>query len=452
MKPVITLVGRPNVGKSTLYNRLTRSRDALVDDQPGVTRDRMVGLGHMGDDSFWVVDTGGLDADDPTFAPLLAEQVDYALAESNAAILLVDGRAGPTASDREIAARLRRWEGPVYLAINKVEGMDRDVVSAEFFGLGLASPPYPISATQGNGVRVLLEAVLSDCHGVLGDTLDTAEAHPGAHFAIIGRPNVGKSTLVNRLLGSERMIVADHPGTTRDSVRIPFRENDTDYVLVDTPGVRRRARINERLERFSVLKTLQTLESVEVVVLVLDAQSGIGEQDARLAGLAEAAGRAMVVVVNKWDGLEPHQRQRVRLDLERRLPLTAWSPVIYASAKFGSGVGDVLPAVQRVYQATMAELGTARLNNTLRRAQEHRPPPVVGGQRIKLKYAHQGGRNPPQVVIHGNSVTKVPESYRRYLVNRIRHDFGLAGTPVQVVFRSGDNPYAGRPSRRRRRR
>lgn len=452
MKPIVTIVGRPNVGKSTLYNRLTRSRDALVDDNPGVTRDRMVGVGYMGARSFWVVDTGGLDADDPTFAPLLEEQVEHALTESDAVIFLVDGRSGPTASDEEIAARLRRWSGPVFLAVNKLEGMTGDVAVAEFFSLGLASTPFPVSATQGDGVRVLIEHVLEAC-SISTTSADAEEttAEPGAHFAVIGRPNVGKSTLVNRVLGEKRMIVADHPGTTRDTVRIPFRREQVDYVLVDTPGVRRRAKIDERLERVSVLKSLQTLEAVQVVVLVVDAQSGISEQDARLAGLAEAAGRAMVIVVNKWDGLEPHQRQRVRLDVERRLPMADWAPVIYTSATFGSGVGDLLPAVQRVYQATTAELGTARLNQTLRAAQEHRPPPLVGGQRIKLKYAHQGGRNPPQVVIHGNLVTKVPDSYRRYLANRIRQDFDLVGTPVQISFRSGVNPYAGRGRGRRRR-
>jgi len=451
MKSVITLVGRPNVGKSTLYNRLTRSRDALVDDQPGVTRDRMVGLGRMGEQQFWVVDTGGLDADDPTFAPLLAEQVEFALDESDAVVFLVDGRAPPTASDREIASRLRRWAGPVFLAVNKVEGFDPDVATADYFDLGLAAPPYAISATQGDGVRTLFEAVLAACEKK--DAPDVLSELPeSAHFAVIGRPNVGKSTLVNRLLGTRRMVVADHPGTTRDTVRVPFRDDEHEYVLVDTPGVRRRSKVENKLERFSVLKTLQALDQVQVAVLVTDAQAGISEQDARLAGIVETAGRGIVVVVNKWDGLSEHQRQRVRLDLARRLPCIEWAPVLYTSAKFGSGVGEVLPSIRRVHAGTKAELGTGRLNDALQRAQAHRSPPVVAGHRIKLKYAHQGGRNPPQIVIHGNSVAKVPDSYRRFLVNWFRREFGLIGTPVQIIFRSGENPYAGRGSGRRRRR
>jgi GTP-binding protein len=314
MRPVIAIVGRPNVGKSTLYNRLTRSRDALVDDQPGVTRDRLIGVGRAGDQVYWVIDTGGITADNDALQRLLREQIDLALAEADAIIFMVDGRDGPNVTDREIAAHLRVQQTPLYLAVNKTEGIDRDLAILEFFDLGLGKP-YAISARTGTGVKRLVDSILDQIPGTGSD--DVLSKIP--HFAIMGRPNVGKSTLANVLLGEKRMLVFDEPGTTRDSVNVPFQFEDKDYMLVDTAGLRRRSRIVERLEQFSAVKALRTLDQVHVVVLVLDAQQGVVEQDARLTGLVWSSGRSMVLVVNKWDHLDTEQRRRVRLDVERKL-------------------------------------------------------------------------------------------------------------------------------------
>ncbi len=436
MRPVIAIIGRPNVGKSTLYNRLTRSRDALIDDQPGVTRDRLIGVGRAGDQDYWVIDTGGMTADDDALQRLLQEQVDLAVAEADAIIFLVDGRDGPNAADREIAAHLRIQQTPLYVAVNKTEGIDMDLAASEFFSLGLGKP-YAISAREGTGVKQLVGTIIDQVPGTGSD--DAIPEIP--HFAIMGRPNVGKSTLANVLLGETRLVVFDEPGTTRDSVRVPFQFAGREYMLVDTAGLRRRSRIIERVEQFSAIKALRTLDQVHVVVLVLDAQQGIVEQDARLAGLVWASGRSMVLVINKWDHLDAEQRRRVRLDVTRKLSFLDVIEPLYVSAKYGGGVGAVMPAICAAYDSAMASLPTPQLNRILHEATTSVPPPIVRNRRIKLKYAHQGGKNPPLVLIHGNLTGEIPDSYRRYLSKRIRRHFKLAGTPVKIALRGAKNPY-----------
>lgn len=436
MRPVIAIVGRPNVGKSTLYNRLTRSRDALVDDQPGVTRDRLIGVGRVGEQYFWVIDTGGITAEDDALQRLLREQIDLALAEADAIIFMVDGRDGPNATDREIAVYLRVQQTPLYVVVNKTEGIDGDLAISEFFDLGLGKP-YAVSARTGTGVRRLIDAILDQIPGTGSD-----EVLPKVpHFAIMGRPNVGKSTLANVLLGETRMVVFDEPGTTRDSVNVPFQFEERDYMLVDTAGLRRRSRIVAPLEQFSAVKALRTLDRVHVVVLVLDAQQGVVEQDARLTGLVWSSGRSVVLVVNKWDHLDTEQRRRVRIDVERKLAFLDDIEPLFVSAKYGGGVGAVMPAVRVAYESALADLPTAQLNIVLHEATTSVPPPMVGNRRIKLKYAHQGGKNPPLVVIHGNLTGKVPDSYLRYMSKRIRRHFKLVGTPVKITLRGNKNPY-----------
>ncbi len=444
MRPVISIVGRPNVGKSTLYNRLTRSRDALVDDRPGVTRDRMVGLGRVGGTPCWVIDTGGLESEGGSLQQMLRRQVDVAVQGSDAVLFMLDGRSGPSPDDIEIAGYLRRCGVPVFPVVNKTEGLAPELGTAEFHALGLSNPPTAVSARQGAGINMLMEHIL-DTVSATGAAAEVDRSAP--HVGVVGRPNVGKSTLVNRLLGEERVLVCDEPGTTRDSIRIPFRHAGRDYVLVDTAGVRRRSRIQDKLEQFSVARTLQTIEQVDVVVFVLDAQAGVSDQDARLAGLVRDGGRSMVLVVNKWDGLTNEQRQRVRRELDRKLPFLDDVDRLFVSAKFGSGLGHLVPALARAYSSAMADLGTGRLNAVLQQAVAAQPPPLAGRRRSKLKYAHQGGKNPPQVVIHGNLLDKIPESYRRYLSRRVARAFGLTGAPVRIVFKSGENPYARKASR-----
>ncbi len=436
MRPVIAIVGRPNVGKSTLYNRLTRSRDALVDDQPGVTRDRLIGVGRAGDRNYWVIDTGGITANDDALQRLLQEQIDLALAEADAIIFVVDGREGPNATDQEIAAHLRVQQTPLYMAVNKTEGIDSDLAISEFFDLGLGKP-YAISARTGTGVKRLVDTIFDQIPGTgLDDVLPKIP-----HFAIMGRPNVGKSTLANVLLGETRMLVFDEPGTTRDSVRVPFQFEGQDYMLVDTAGLRRRSRVVERLEQFSAVRALRTLDRVHVVVLVLDAQQGVVEQDARLTGLVWSSGRSMVLVVNKWDHLDTEQRRRVRLDVERKLPFLDAIEPLFVSAKYGGGIGALMPAIRAAYDSAMVKLPTPQLNLVLHEATSSVPPPIVGNRKIKLKYAHQGGKNPPLVVIHGNLTGKIPDSYLRYLSKRIRRHFRLVGTPVKIALKGAQNPY-----------
>ncbi len=445
MLPVIALVGRPNVGKSTLFNQLTRSRDALVADQPGLTRDRQYGIGKLGDRPYLVVDTGGISGDRDGIDALMEKQVLAAIDEADHLLFLVDARDGLTAGDEFIAERLRRTGKPVTLVVNKTDGLDPLGASSEFHALGLGEPKA-IAAAQGRGVRSLIESVLASLPEVepaMGERAP-AGAERGVQIAVVGRPNVGKSTLINRLLGEERVVAFDRPGTTRDSIFIPFDHEGRRYTLIDTAGVRRRARVHEAIEKFSVIKTLQAIEQANVVLLVLDAQQGISEQDATLAGHVLDSGRALVVVINKWDGLAPDERERIKREMQRRLPFLGFAEWHFVSALHGSGVGHLVEAVDAAYRAAMIDLPTPELTRVLEEAVSEHQPPLVRGRRIKLRYAHQGGKNPPIIVIHGNQVDQLPAAYQRYLVNRFREAFRLRGTPLRIELRAGKNPYEGR--------
>ena len=441
MLPVIALVGRPNVGKSTLFNRLTRTRDALVADQPGLTRDRKYGVGQLGSRPYVVVDTGGISGDRAGVDVLMEQQVRHAIGEADLVLFLLDARDGVTAGDQVIAEGLRRTGKPILLAVNKTENLNYDALSGDFFALGLGDP-QPIAAAHGRGVRTMIEQALAQ----LPDSgeVDDSEQPDGVQIAVVGRPNVGKSTLVNRLLGEERVVAFDQPGTTRDSIFIPFHSDGKHYTLIDTAGVRRRARISEAIEKFSVIKTLQAIEQANVVMLVLDAQQGISEQDASLAGHVVDSGRALVVVINKWDGLTGDARERIKIEMQRRLPFLDFAEWRFVSALHGSGVGHLLEAVDAAYAAATIDLKTADLTRILEDAVSEHQPPLVQGRRIKLRYAHQGGRNPPIIVIHGNQTAQVPAAYQRYLMNRYRSVLKLRGTPLRIEFKTGENPFAGR--------
>jgi len=446
MLPVIALVGRPNVGKSTLFNRLTRSRDALVADFPGLTRDRKYGDGEFAGRDFIVIDTGGLTGEGGELEGLMEKQAWQAVSEASLVFFLVDARSGLNALDESVAAELRRTGKPVILVANKTDGLDSDAALAEFHGLGLGEP-VPIAAVHGRGVNRLMDQALARLPAAAVSTDDSQQEAvdtAGIRVAVVGRPNVGKSTLVNRMLGEERVLVLDLPGTTRDSIFIPFERDGVRYTLIDTAGVRRRARVTETVEKFSVIKTLQAIEAAHVAVLVLDAQQEISEQDASLAGYIADKGRALVVAVNKWDGLDSYQRERIREQLQRRLPFLDYATVLFISAKHGTGVGDVLGEVQQAHAAAMRELPTPELTRILEQAVQAHQPPLVRGRRIKLRYAHQGGRNPPVIVIHGNQTESVPRAYQRYLANAFRSALQLSGTPVRIEFRTGENPYQGR--------
>lgn len=444
MLPVIALVGQPNVGKSTLFNVLTKSRDAIVGDFPGLTRDRRYGEGRLGARPYLVVDTGGLGSEEEGIEALMAKQAWQAVEESDAIIFLVDAQAGLTPADHDIAGQLRRTGKPVSLAVNKTDGLDADVASGEFHALGLAQP-FAISAAHRSGVRALVDSVLESLPPVEEPSPETEDG--GIRFALIGRPNVGKSTLANRILGEERMLAFDQPGTTRDSIFLPFTRDDQKYTLIDTAGVRRRSRVTGAIEKFSVIKALQAMEAAHVTLLVLDAREGITEQDATLAGYAADAGRALVLAVNKWDGLTEHARARVKQEIERKLPFIGYAEIRYISALHGSGVGDLFQHIDRCYQSAMRDIVTSDLNRILERAVQEHQPPLVRGRRIKLRYAHQGGRNPPVIVIHGNQTERLPAAYRRYLENVFRKALKLTGTPVRIELKSGDNPYKGRRNR-----
>lgn len=447
MLPVIALIGRPNVGKSTLFNRLTRSRDALVADYPGLTRDRKYGFGKLGPIPYLVIDTGGVAGGEEGIEEAMVEQTIVALQEADLAIIMVDGRSGLTAADEHVAALARKHAKKTWLAVNKAEGLDEAMANSEFHALGIGEP-IAVSAAHGDRIAALMEEVLAvfqspepdeDEDDVVEDEEDRE-----LKIAVVGRPNVGKSTLINRLLGEDRLVVFDQPGTTRDSVAVPFERNDRKYVLIDTAGIRRKARVSEAIEKFSIVKALQAVEKAHVVIAVLDAQDGVTEQDVSLLGLMLQRGRALVVVTNKWDGLSPEKRKKVRDDLERRLPFLDFAERITISALHGTAVGDLLPAVERAYRAATRDLSTTELTRELEAAVMEHPPPLVRGRRIRLRYAHQGGRNPPVIVIHGNQTERTPESYRRYLINRFRKTFKLKGTPVRLTFKTSDNPYKGR--------
>lgn len=439
MKPTVVLVGRPNVGKSTLFNRLTRSRDAIVHDQPGLTRDRHYGHGRLGDRPYLVVDTGGLEpvAKDGILHEM-ARQTLQAVDEADAVIMIVDARTGLSPHDREIATRLRRTGRRLWLVVNKAEGMPATSAVAEFHELGLGDPAA-ISAAHGDGVRELMDLVLAELPRIEDET---PAKHP--KIAVVGRPNVGKSTLVNALLGEERVIAFDEPGTTRDSIYIDFERNGRHYTVIDTAGVRRRGKVEAAVEKFSVLKTLQSIEDANVVVLVLDGRDEVTDQDAHLAGFILEAGRALVVAINKWDGLSEEARERVKRDYARKLNFLGFAKVHRISALRGNGVGGLFQSVDAAYAAAMARLPTPRLTRVLHDAVTKQPPPRAGFSRPKLRYAHQGGSNPPLIVVHGNALSHVPDSYRRYLERTFVDYFSLQGTPLRVEFKQGRNPYAER--------
>ena len=442
MKPTLVLVGRPNVGKSTLFNRLTRSRDALVADQPGLTRDRHYGIGRVGDRDYLLVDTAGFDpvARDGIMHEM-ARQAEQAIAEADALLFMVDGRSGLSPHDQEIAVRLRRAGRPVHLVVNKAEGLDRGIAGADFHALGLGEP-LAVSAAHGDGVRELMGEVLSAFPDTDAED-DEADAR-SPRVAIVGRPNVGKSTLVNTLLGEERVIAFDAPGTTRDAISIPFQRGGRDYTLIDTAGLRRRGKVFEAVEKFSVIKTLKAIEQANVAVLVLDASQDISDQDAHIAGFVLETGRALVVAVNKWDAVDDYRRERVKQDISRKLGFIGFARFQYISALKGQGVGAVLRAVDGAYAAAMAKMSTPRLTRTLLEAVSRQEPPRHGVFRPKLRYAHQGGSNPPIIVIHGNALEHVPASYVRYLERTFLEAFKLQGTPMRIQFKSTRNPFAGK--------
>jgi len=441
VKPVIALVGRPNVGKSTLFNRLTRSRDAIVHDVPGVTRDRHYGEGRHGDKAFIAVDTGGLEPTAPQGIFVeMARQAEQAIAEADAVIFLVDARAGLVPGDRGIAQKLRAMKANVHVAVNKAEGMQGDSAVAEFHELGLGVPA-PISAAHGEGVRELMDVVLEDvAEEITSDEKDVG--HP--RVAVVGRPNVGKSTLVNALVGEERVIAFDQPGTTRDPIEVPFERAGRRYTLIDTAGVRRRGKTGTPVEFFSIVKALQSIEAANVAILLLDAVDGVTEQDAHVAGYILERGRAVVVAVNKWDAADKEARARVKAELQWKLGFMSFAEVHTISAKQGKGLAPLMRSVDAAYAAAMARLGTPKLTRALIAAIERQAPPRAGLIRPKLRYAHQGGVNPPRIIIHGNALDRVPESYKRYLEGFFRDKFSLAGTPMRIEFRTGRNPYANK--------
>lgn len=435
MQLVIAIVGRPNVGKSTLFNCLTRTRDALVADQPGLTRDRNYGIGRVGGRGYIVVDTGGLSGNEEGIEALTAEQARAAMRESDVIFFLVDVREGLTTADETIAAELRRTGKPVYLIVNKSEGLNPDLARTEFHALGLGEP-WLIAASHGSGVTRLMESVLG---AFPAD--EVPDASDGIRIAIIGRPNVGKSTLVNRMLGENRVIVFDMPGTTRDSISIPFTRDEQRYTLIDTAGVRRRGHVTEAIEKFSVIKALQAIEVAHVVILVLDAQQEVSNQDAHLLGHLLNAGRGLVIAVNKWDGLPSDKRERIKTELERKLSFLDYARFHFISALHGSGVGDLFDSVTESYTAAMSSFPTPVLTRLLEEALLQHQPPLVHGRRIKLRYAHQGGKNPPLIIIHGNQTDAVPEAYKRFLAKKFRDDLHIRGTPLKLEFKSSTNPY-----------
>jgi GTPase len=438
VNPTLVLVGRPNVGKSTLFNRLTKTRDALVADLPGLTRDRHYGHGRVGPRPYLVVDTGGFEprAKDGIMREM-ARQAEQAIAEADMLLFMVDARDGVTPEDADVAERLRRTGRPLILVVNKAEGMAREVVAAEFHELACGEP-LVISAAHGEGVYDLVELAVAPFPA----SVEEGEAEGGPKVAVVGRPNVGKSTLINALLGEERVIAFDQPGTTRDAISVPFERAGRRYTLIDTAGLRRRGRVFESVEKFSVIKTLQAIEEANVVVLVLDAQQEVSDQDAHIAGFILEAGRALVVAINKWDGTDDYRRERVKTDLARKLNFLGFARFHYISALRGEGIDAMMRSADAAYAAAMTKLPTPRLTRLLQQAVAKQAPPRHGIFRPKLRYAHQGGVNPPIIIIHGNALEHVPDGYRRYLERTFLEAFKLQGTPLRIEFRTTRNPYA----------
>lgn len=454
MLPVVALVGRPNVGKSTLFNYLTRTRDALVADYPGLTRDRQYGRVRRGTRDYFVVDTGGIVETEAGIDEQAMRQVQIALREADVILLLVDARDGLNVGDEAIAQRLRRTGKPVVLAANKIDQASLAAATADFHAIGLGEP-HPISASHAQGIGSLLDTV----EALLPkQDAPAAEDEGGIRIAIVGRPNVGKSTLVNRLLGEERVVVFDAPGTTRDSIEIAFERHGRRYTLIDTAGIRRRGRIAETVEKFSVIKAMQAIEKAHVVIYLVDAREGVTDQDANLLGMVLEIGRGLIVGLNKWDGMTPDQKEETRRQLDLKLQFIDFAEKYFISALHGTGVGHLFDAVVEVHGSTMTQMGTSHLTRLLQSAVAAHQPPLVRGRRIKLKYAHQGGTNPPTIVIHGNQIDEIPGSYKRYLINYFREALAISGTPIKLEFRTGDNPFKGkrnvlteRQVRRRRR-
>ncbi|MDY6815368.1 MAG: ribosome biogenesis GTPase Der [Pseudomonadota bacterium] len=443
MTPVIALVGRPNVGKSTLFNQMTRSRDALVADFPGLTRDRKYGEGNYEGQRFIVIDTGGLTGEEVGLDAEMARQSMQAVEEADIVLFLVDGRAGLSAGDEMIADHLRRSGKQAHLVVNKTDGQDPDVAAADFYGLGFESV-YLIAASHNRGIRSMLDELLPRPEDA---EEDRADKYPGIRIGVVGRPNVGKSTLVNRMLGEDRVVVYDMPGTTRDSVYIPYERQGKQYTLIDTAGVRRRKNVREVVEKFSIIKTLQAIDDAHVVILVIDAREGLVDQDLHLIGFVLDAGRSLVIAVNKWDGMDPDDRARVKEQVQRRLDFLDYADKHYISALHGSGVGVMYESVEACYESAMAKWPTNRLTAILQDAVAQHQPPMVHGRRIKLRYAHQGGSNPPVIVVHGNQTGALPGAYKRYLENTFRRVLKVTGSPIRFEFRSGENPFAGKVDR-----
>jgi GTP-binding protein len=440
MLPVIALVGRPNVGKSTLFNVLTGTRDALVADLPGLTRDRKYGYTKSDFPACIVVDTGGLVAGAEGVERLMAEQTLRAVEEADRILLLLDAREGCTNADQFVANILRRTGKPVVLVVNKAEGLDSGTAGSDFHQLGFGEP-QAISAAHSSGIHALMTRTLD---GFDLSAIAQPDDRDRIRVAVIGRPNVGKSTLINRLVGEERLVTFDAPGTTRDSVFVPFERDGREYTLIDTAGVRRRARVEEAIEKFSVIKALQAVESAHVVIGVIDAHDTVADQDANLLGMVEERGRALIIAVNKWDGIPTDQRDDIRNGLALRLPFLDFAPIFFISALHGTAVGDLMRAASAAYDASMRDMPTPELTRVLEQAIVQHQPPLVRGRRIKLRYAHQGGKNPPVIVIHGNQISQVPDAYKRYLMGVYRKRFRLDGTPVRIEFRSDENPFAGK--------
>ena len=445
MIPVFALVGRPNVGKSTLFNRLTKTRDALVANYPGLTRDRKYGEGSMLGKRFMLIDTGGITGTEEGIDSIMAEQSMLAIQEADAVMLIVDSRVGLTPLDSHLAEYLREKECVVYLVANKIDGVNPDIASAEFFELGLKNI-YPTTATHGRGVKNLMESVL-ESFPESNQKDDDVRQEKGIKIAIVGRPNVGKSTLVNRILGEDRVIVFDEPGTTRDSVYIEYQREDTKYTLIDTAGIRKRKNVSLTVEKFSIVKTLQSIDDANVVVFLVDAQEGLVDQDMHLMGTIVDAGRALVIAINKWDGLNDYSKDRVKVQLDRRLHFVKFADLHYISALHGTGVGNLYKSIESSYASAIDKLSTNKLTLILQDAVIHHQPPLVRGRRIKLRYAHASGKNPPIIVIHGNQLDEIPSHYSRYLEKTFCRALDLHGTPVKIEYRSSENPYEGKKNK-----
>ncbi|MFV0275584.1 MAG: ribosome biogenesis GTPase Der [Parahaliea sp.] len=442
MIPVIALVGRPNVGKSTLFNQLTRSRDALVADFAGLTRDRKYGEGRLGSRPYVVIDTGGISGDESGIDQQMAGQSRLAIEEADGVLLLVDAREGLNAADEALARHLRQSDKSFNLVVNKIDGVDASVATGDFYALGVERL-FAIAASHGRGVSAMMEQVLADFPAP-PEVAPEHDPYDSIRVAVVGRPNVGKSTLVNRLLGEQRVVVYDQPGTTRDSIYIDYQRDDQRYTLIDTAGVRRRKNVKLVVEKFSIVKTLKAVDDAHVVVLVMDAHEGLVEQDMHLLGHCIEAGRGLVLAVNKWDGIESDQREWMKSELQRRLLFADYADTHFISALHGTGVGHLYKSINTAHASATRKLSTNALTRILEGAVFDHPPPLVNGRRIRLRYAHAGGQNPPLIVIHGNQTGKVGANYQRYLEKVFRRELSLSGTPVRIEFRTGENPFAGK--------